>query len=380
MPADGMISVMDRSAPFLAAFRNSLAVGDFAPDFDALTPLGHRIRLFDDALAGRPIWLAFLGDLDQPDVAAVFADLARTEAQIEASGAHLVLVTSHTDGPRQRALSREQGLHAPILGDCNGALFARYGMVRGQDLESQACSARSFLITAHGQIHSIADHPSTPIEDLMDAVSDLTSGPNPTAGAGWIPGHAPILIIPKALEAEDCAALISYFNTTDGFRVAKPGPGESGDYKFPVSDYNRQDRIDHVIQDQALLARLDKRINERVIPQIAKAFAFQVTRRETLHIARYAGPRQGIEIGHRDNTHPATQYRRFALSIALNDDYEGGGLVFREFSDQGYRGEPGTAFVFSSSLLHEIEETTAGVRYNLISHFFNEAAAQPQRR
>ncbi len=379
MSAQGTISVIRRSAPYLAAFRNQLDVGDYAPDFDALTPLGHRIRLFDDAFAGRPILLVFIGDLDRPPVAATFRELAQAEARIEKSGAHLVLVTSHTDGPRQRALAREQGLHAPILGDCNGALFARYGMVRGQDLDS-AITARSFLITAHGQIHSITDHPRIPLEETMDALNDLTSSQTAENGEGWIPGHAPILIIPKALEADDCAALIAHFNTSDGFRVAKPGPGESGDYKFPVSDYNRQDRIDHVIQDQALLARLDKRINDRILPQIAKAFAFQVTRRETLHIARYAGPRQGIEIGHRDNQHPATQYRRFALSIALNDDYEGGGLVFREFSDQGYRGEPGTAFIFSSSLLHEIEETTQGVRYNLISHFFNDASAQPQRR
>ncbi|WP_138512324.1 redoxin domain-containing protein [Maricaulis alexandrii] len=379
MSAHSQISVINRSAPFLAAFRNQLDVGDYAPDFDALTPLGHRIRLFDDAFAGRPILLVFLGDLDRPDVSEAFTALAQMEPRIEQSGAHLVIVTSHTDGPRQRALSRERGLHAPILGDCNGALFARYGLVRGQDLHGETC-ARSFLITAHGQIHSISDQPRTPLEDIMDALQDLTSGQTAQTGAGWIPGHAPILIIPKAFEAEDCATLIEHFNTSDGFRVAKPGPGESGDYKFPVSDYNRQDRIDHVIQDKALLARLDKRINDRVLPQIAKAFAFQVTRRETLHIARYSGPRQGIEIGHRDNTNPATQYRRFALSVALNDDYEGGGLVFREFSDRGYRGEPGTAFVFSSSLLHEIEETTAGVRYNLISHFFNDAAAQPQRR
>nr|WP_275297545.1 redoxin domain-containing protein [Maricaulis parjimensis] len=363
----------------MAAFRNRLDVGDYAPDFDALTPLGHRIRLFDDAMAGRPILLVFIGDLDCPHVARTFSDLARAERRIEQAGAHLVLVTSHTDGPRQRALSREQGLHAPILGDCNGALFARYGLVRGQDLEGEI-AARSFLITAHGQIHSITDHPRIPLEETMDALSDLTSGPAADSGAGWIPGHAPILIIPKAFDPDDCETLIEHFNTSDGFRVAKPGPGEAGDYKFPVSDYNRQDRIDHVIKDQALLARLDKRINERVLPQIAKAFAFQVTRRETLHIARYAGPRQGIEIGHRDNTSPATQYRRFALSVALNDDYEGGGLVFREFSNRGYRGEPGTAFVFSSSLLHEIEETTAGVRYNLISHFFNDAAAQQPRR
>jgi predicted 2-oxoglutarate/Fe(II)-dependent dioxygenase YbiX len=147
-----------------------------------------------------------------------------------------------------------------------------------------------------------------------------------------------------------------------------------------VSDYNRQDRIDHVLKDPALLARLDQRLAERVMPQVQKAFAFQVTRRELLHIARYKGAREGIHIGHRDNTHPSSQYRRFALSISLNDDYEGGGLVFREYSGLGYRGAVGTAFVFASGLLHEIEETTKGVRYNLISHLFNDASLQQPGR
>ena len=50
----------------------------------------------------------------------------------------------------------------------------------------------------------------------------------------------------------------------------------------------------------------------------------------------------------------------------------GGEIVFKEFSPRGYRAPAGTAMVFSSSLLHEVLETTKGVRYNLISHLFNE--------
>ena len=43
-----------------------------------------------------------------------------------------------------------------------------------------------------------------------------------------------------------------------------------------------------------------------------------------------------------------------------------------DVSPRGYRAPAGTAMVFSSSLLHEVLETTKGVRYNLISHLFNE--------
>ncbi len=60
--------------------------------------------------------------------------------------------------------------------------------------------------------------------------------------------------------------------------------------------------------------------------------------------------------------------------MSLNEEFEGGEIVFKEFSPRGYRPPAGTAMVFSSSLLHEVQETTKGIRYNLISHFFNEAA------
>ena len=60
--------------------------------------------------------------------------------------------------------------------------------------------------------------------------------------------------------------------------------------------------------------------------------------------------------------------------MSLNDDYEGGGIAFKEFSPQGYRVPAGSAMIFSSSLLHEVEETTSGVRYNLITHLYNEEA------
>lgn len=111
---------------------------------------------------------------------------------------------------------------------------------------------------------------------------------------------------------------------------------------------------------------------------VKKAFAFEVTRREDLHIARYVGPRSGNVMGHRDNVSAATAYRRFALSLNLNDDYEGGAVAFKEFSPHGYKAPAGSALVFSSALLHEVQETTQGVRYTLISHFFNEQTL-PQR-
>ena len=127
--------------------------------------------------------------------------------------------------------------------------------------------------------------------------------------------------------------------------------------------------FDHFFFDKRMLAFLNNRFN-RIAPEIAKAFQYQVRQSETLRVARYEGHRGGRLHGHRDNNPPAL-YRKFAMSINLNTkDFEGGELRFPEFGDQRYRPDSGTAIVFSSSLLHEALHVTAGHRYVLLAFLF----------
>lgn len=49
---------------------------------------------------------------------------------------------------------------------------------------------------------------------------------------------------------------------------------------------------------------------------------------------------------HRDNITENTRLRRFAVTISLNDDYEGGGVKFAEFGEDIYKPPPGCALVF----------------------------------
>ncbi len=110
---------------------------------------------------------------------------------------------------------------------------------------------------------------------------------------------------------------------------------------------------------------------KHVNPMIKKGFSFDVKKREPFYILRYTTKRKGLAIGHRDNLHQSTAHRRFAFTLNLSSgNYKGGDVKFREFSNRGYDASPGTAVIFSSSLLHEVEEVTEGVRYTLISHLF----------
>ena len=64
---------------------------------------------------------------------------------------------------------------------------------------------------------------------------------------------------------------------------------------------------------------------------------------------------------------PDAAHRRFAVTINLDADYEGGCLHFPEFGEDLYRPQPGSAIVFSCGLLHEVTPVTAGCRHALLT-------------
>tara|TARA_R110002073_G_scaffold43462_3_gene121011 strand:- start:6027 stop:7163 length:1137 start_codon:yes stop_codon:yes gene_type:complete len=372
-------SSRERATDLLAPYITKPAPGDMVQNLECLDQTGRTVKLRSDYYSGRPLALVFMGAMNGAGTRAWLAQWAEAEPHIKAAGANLLIFTSGTEAALAIEVRSQLALGAAICGDANGAIMARFGLLRGRDLEDDG-GGQIVLITANGLIHSVTARSEDSVEETVSTLDALKAAETARANEAWIPGHAPILVIPNVLDPEDCAMLIKHYESTDGFRVDKPGPNDQSEYKFAVQDYNRQDRIDHVLRNPDIVTHLDQRIHERIVPQVQKAFAFQVERREALHIARYNGRREGLQVGHRDNVHPGSQYRRFALSISLNSDYEGGELVFREYAGRGYRGEPGTAFIFSSSLLHEIEETTSGMRYNLISHLFDNAAAQGTAR
>jgi peroxiredoxin len=354
------------AAPSIRPYVQPLWPGALAMPFDTRDEQGRKIGLADDHLSGRYLIMAFLGDPDSERTATLLRTLAGMEARLEAANATVLAISATSDATANKACKRAAGFGWPIIGDASGALFASYGLHKGTDRAD-----RLVLLTPYRQIRTWFDIEGD-AGPALGTIMDIMQAAQSAEETRWSPPHAPVLVVPNVFSPEECANLVQSVVTETPFMVRQPRPGEvPGNYKIPVYDHFRQDRIDLIIKDRNTLAILDERIFGRVVPMIKKAFAFDVTRREDLHIARYVGRREGITMGHRDNMEPPGAHRRFALSVSLNDDYEGGGISFREFSPKAYRVPAGTAMVFSSSLLHEVEETTSGVRYNLISHFFS---------
>ncbi len=213
-----------------------------------------------------------------------------------------------------------------------------------------------------------------PLAETASMLALLPRLPPPALHAG-LPMPAPALIVPRIFEPELCRTLIAryraaggevsgFMREVDGRTVGAHDPG------FKV-------RRDHLIEDQDLQAALRARLSRRLVPEIAKAFQFRVTRLERYLVACYRAEEGGHFSAHRDNTTKGTAHRRFAVTINLNaEEFEGGDLLFPEFGRTAYRAPTGGAVVFSCSLLHQALPVTKGERFAFLPFLYDDAAAK----
>ena len=96
-------------------------------------------------------------------------------------------------------------------------------------------------------------------------------------------------------------------------------------------------RRDFHLTDPGLIANLRARIGRRICPEIKKAFQMRPTRVERDLVARYDSETGGHFGPHRDDTGMSVAHRRFAVSIDLNADFDGGEISFPEYSPRTSR-------------------------------------------
>jgi predicted 2-oxoglutarate/Fe(II)-dependent dioxygenase YbiX len=185
---------------------------------------------------------------------------------------------------------------------------------------------------------------------------------------------APILIIPNVFEAELRESLIEQHR-----KEARDIAGymkRSGGQTIRVVNENHKIRRDHVIDDQPILDRLSSRIRTRVISEIKKIHQFEATKIERHLVGCYTAEDGGHFGAHRDNTTLATAHRKFALSVNLNDDFDGGEISFPEYGTRSYRAPAGGAVVFSCSLLHAVSRVKRGARYAYLPFLYDDEGAR----
>ena len=337
----------------------TLSTGDIAPRYKLPALDGRIVDIGADDIAGNPIVLFFCPRFSEA-VAEVLAGVAAALGSFRAAGARLFAITLDDAN-----VAEAQQVPFPVLLDRDGAVFGAFGV------EMQAIPTTMVLRSNQHVAAVLKSGPALQAAEALTHVERLAAERQPVL----MTHHPPVLMVPDVLSADDCRDLIDIFRTR-GQTFMPPGPGIDyigTDYKMRIPEYGRADRIDHWIVDKSTEALLHGRIERRLLPEIAKAFQYRVTRWERLRIGCYQGERGGELHGHRDNVEP-TPYRRFAMSINLNvEQFAGGELRFPEFGDQRYRPANGTAIVFSSSLLHEALHVTTGHRLVLLAFLFGDS-------
>ena len=309
-------------------------------------------------LCGRPAALVFGAGASDPTY---LGELRAYRDEGPTLRQHRALVFAITgDGPdANRALHAGQALDFPILADRSGLVRRAYGVPRA------AVGAVTVLLDANRRILARLDGSANAPQVIRAArVLDDMAAPAPVQRLG---AHPPVLVVPRALDADDCARLVAHWHKPvrvwepDLVRGCAAYDVESGDFKLRETLYGSV--VQMIVRDPDIQALVDARLMRRVVPEIENAFQTTVTQREAYRIACYDAAEGGGLPQHRDNNSEPTRNRRFTVSVALNaGQYRGGQLRFREYGEQLYEVETGTAIVWSASLLHEVLPVTQGRR------------------
>ena len=148
--------------------------------------------------------------------------------------------------------------------------------------------------------------------------------------------------------------------------------------KHNTTDTHSKHRID-AYPDKRLEFDIDNKLTKSLLPELKKVYHIDVTHRENYKICCYDGEHQGRFHAHRDTPHPYS-HRRYALVLALNDEFSGGGLRVKEYGDTIYKAPPRSAIVFPCMTYHEVVPITEGKRFAIISFLLTEDEVAAKER
>ena len=344
----------------------SLRPGDRVPDF-ALPGLDGKLRKLIWSFNGPPVALMGVDDLANLD-REQFTVLTRA---CKAASATLVVVAGNAVTAAAPLWSKlggsGDGSEGPLL-LCDperkflAALLAPAG---GIGLgPSRGLRMRVIALDPNQRVAATFDTRALPA--AAEAIGGIADGVRANGGADLVlrTALAPVLILPRVFEPDFCIQLIRLWGKGD-----HQDSGVSSRYgNVNLSHLKRTE--DYTIVEPMLLKGVSDRLAYRIGPELAKAFAYDREFTFDSHVVlSYSAEGKHFFGAHRDNGAPTTANRSFAVSLNLNDDFEGGELAFPEYA--GIRVSPplGGAAVFSCSLLHVALPVTRGRRFVLTTFF-----------
>lgn len=346
-----------------------LSCGDPAPYFKARSNVNDRFTF--DVIAGRYIVLAFIGSAQSPHMRQHFDKiLQRRDLFDDGKLCFFTVSTDANDEAEGRIPLLSPGFRA--FWDFDAKISRLYGMTKEPNEAGQPEVRPTWLVLSPDLrvMAAIAiEEDSASVDRLLHFVENLA----PVGQVNGLQLQAPILYLPNIFSHDLCDHLISLYEanggTESGFMREIQGK------TVGLLDKRHKSRKDFTIEDASVVQHIQSIFLKRLVPQIHKAHQFEATRMERYIVACYSAEEQGHFGAHRDNTTKGTAHRRFAVSVNLNDDFEGGEVCFPEYGPQSFKAPKGGAVVFSCSLLHSVSQVTQGKRYAFLPFLYDDKAA-----
>lgn len=341
----------------------SLRPGDRLPDF-VLPGLDGKLRKFIWSFNGDPVALLAVADLSAVD-AEPFAAL---RAACTAASTALVVVAANepkTAAAQWKKLGAEP--EAPLLLVDEKAQFLPALLSHGGAVGfGQGMGLRQRVIVLDPNQRVASTFETRALAAAAEGIGALATSVRADGGAGLLldTAMAPVLVLPRVFETDFCTLLIRLWGKGD-----HRDSGVSSRYgNVDMAKLKRTE--DYTIVEPMMQKAVSDRLAYRIGPELTKVFAFDHQFTFDAHVVlSYSAEGQHFFAAHRDNGAPTTADRAFAVSLNLNDDFEGGELVFPEYAGVRVSPPAGAAAVFSCSLLHKVGPVTRGRRYALTTFF-----------
>jgi predicted 2-oxoglutarate/Fe(II)-dependent dioxygenase YbiX len=343
----------------------SLRPGDRLPDF-ALPGLDGKLRKLVWSFTGAPVCLLAvdqLASIDRDQFAAWLAACAAAAVVPVVVAGNRVLEAA---GPWTKLSG---GADQPLLlCDAEGkflpALLAQGSGGLGFGAGGSLLRQRAMVLDPNQRLAATFD--SRPLLAATEAMAATAASVRADGGAGQLLNTpmAPVLILPRVFEPEFCTQVIRLWSKGD-----HKDSGVSSRYgNVNVAELKRTE--DYTITEPMMQKAISDRLAYRIGPELTKVFAFDRQFTFDSHVVlSYSAEGRHFFGAHRDNGAPTTADRAFAVSLNLNDDFDGGELIFPEYAAVRVSPPAGAAAVFSCSLLHQVLPVTRGRRFVLTTFF-----------
>ena len=138
-----------------------------------------------------------------------------------------------------------------------------------------------------------------------------------------------------------------------------------------IKQNNNYKSRNHLIPNNELELLIDNKLSRTIFPELKKIYHLDVIYREIYKICYYDSKFNGKFDTHRDSI-PPHHYRKYAISLFLNDnnEYDGGNFEFPEYNIT-LKPNKNQALIFPCLLAHRINEVTKGTRKVLITFLGN---------